>query len=193
MKTYQSRVANWIATGPRAIADKFAATADKEPDDWFHAYTWYLIAVELGDDEAADAIEELETAEVICQEDFFLANLQIAIWFHRGILLPVRATSAMARLPEAALPFLSLPSIEEISAAADVTAFRDSAWLAALVTFGFPSEPVKDEADAETYAGIIINRVIELTGWGPIDYTMPLGPSCPNRPFWLHHRHVLQS
>jgi hypothetical protein len=191
---YLSRVSNWIEKGPRAIADQFAATADAgETDDWFHAYTWYLIALVLGDDEAQEGIESLETAELICDEDRFLANLQIAIWFHRGIFLPVRSTYAMARLAEASFPFLLLPSMEEIGAAEDVTAFRDAAWQKALVDFGFPSVPLQDEAAANAYAGRLIRKIIELSGWGPLDYSVPLGPSVPHRPFWIHHRHVLRS
>jgi hypothetical protein len=192
VKNYLSCISSWNSKGPLKVADRFAATAEAgESDDWFHAYTWYLIALELGDDEAADAIDTLETAELICDEDRFLANLQISIWFYRGIVLPKNSIAALARLPDAAFPFLVLPSMEDISNAPDVSSFRDAAWKKALIDFGFPPEPLKDNAAANRCANTLITQIIELTGWGAIDYSAPLGPSVPNRPFWIHHRHEL--
>jgi hypothetical protein len=197
----------------RAIADDLA-----ERDEMYHAYTWYLIALDLGEDvedvedveddedgedgedgedvedgedgedgeDVADMIEGLETAEQVCDEDRYLAHLQVALWFARGIHVASDPVRAFGHLETAAFPFLELPPMEEIRDAPDVGAARDAAWAKALRDFGFPA----DGKGTATHVTTILDRILAATTWpATLDVTRPLGPSYPDRPYWLHPRH----
>ncbi|CAN5234207.1 hypothetical protein BH09MYX1_BH09MYX1_67990 [soil metagenome] len=164
---YLELLRDWEKLTPHGVGDALV-----ELDQMYDAYVWYLIAATMGDHEADDAKTMLETAELVVEEDHFLANLQASIWFLRGIHVPKNAEHARARLEAASVAFLD----------------RDLPLLKALVAFGFPAHdgaPV-DEKVIEALA----DRILEKVGWPKsIDFTLPLGPSMPHRPYWLHERH----
>jgi hypothetical protein len=175
-------IAGWRQTGAADVGARLL-----ELDLMFDGYVWYLVAEALGDDDAADVLEGMQTAEVVCDEDLFLASLQVAAWFIRGHHVDVDPAPTRPLLEQAALPFLELPPAHELAAAPDVTAARDAAWAAALARFGFPPEGVPlDLATAERLLG----RILAETGWpATLDLARSLGPSMPDRPYWLHPRH----
>jgi hypothetical protein len=168
---YRQLVAAWRASGALAVADKLA-----ERDEMYAAYVWYLVASAAGEDEADDGAEALETAELVTDEDRYLANLQLAIWLARGIYVDVDAQAALARLTVAVAPLLEVEPEDDHDGGE-----------AALQRLGFP--PADSEVDAPT-VNRLIDRIIARVGWpATLDFTLPLGPAMPDRPFWIHTRH----
>lgn len=184
---YAQRIRDWRRRTPRSVGDAFA-----ESDDMYDAYTWYLIAAALGDDEAAERLDGMETAELVCDEDRYLANLQVAIWFELGIVVDRDPALALARLEDAAFPFVELPPIDELRAAPDFDAARNAAWTAALAKLGFPPNDRPVPAVDRATVAAIVARILAITGWpATLDFALPLGPSMPDRPYWLHTRHAI--
>jgi hypothetical protein len=173
----------------RSLGAAAVASAFLEAERHYEAYVWFLVAAAQGHADAEDMVEGLETAEAVCDEDQMLAHLQVAVWLTRGIHVDTDATHALASLERAAFPFLKLPSDEEIRAAPDVEAAIDAAWTKALSDFGFPAPGAP--ADLET-ARSLVDEVLRQIGWpDSVDFSIPLGPAMPNRPWWIHTRHVL--
>jgi hypothetical protein len=161
---YRDLIHDWRQTGARAVGDELA-----EREQTYDAYTWYLIGSTLGDETADDGLEALETAELVTDDDRLLANLQVAIWFARGIHIDANAEHALALLETGVLPFLEFAAIGESD-----------------------EEPLDEEADDAVTAESLIQRVLTQAGWPQsLDLTLPLGPSVPDRPLWLHTRHAI--
>src|SRR5687767_6020373 len=104
---YRDLVASFSA-GERSARELASAFCERE--EMYHGYVWYLIAADLGDDEAAEIADILREAEQVCDEDVHLAELQVALWWHHGFLVDRDDARAAAHLPAAAMPFPDLPS-----------------------------------------------------------------------------------
>jgi hypothetical protein len=171
---YRQLVAAWRDRGAVAVADTLG-----EYDDWYGTYTWYLVAISVGEAGGADGVEVLEMGELVCAEDCYLASLQVAIWLARGIHVDADAAQALARLVDAVEPLLELDPED----ASD----EKHARAAALRRFGFPAP---DAAVDLATVNALVDLVVARLGWPTtLDVTVPLGPAIPDDPFWIHPRH----
>lgn len=183
---YAELIQSWRASelSARELAEAFC-----ERDETYHVYVWLLIAADLGDEDAADAAAALHEVDQVCDEDVYLAELQLTLWWHHGIEVSRDDERALAHLSQAALPFLDLPSASELQAAAasgTIDEVRERAWADALAKFGIPKTANHGDVDAA------LTKLFRLAGWpATLDISLPLGPALPNRPHYLHFRHQI--
>jgi hypothetical protein len=153
---YGGVVAGWRDAGARSIGDSFAEVAR-----YYDAYTWYLVALALGDESAGSRIDLLEIAEVLCTEDTYLVNLQLAIWFARGVYVDVDIDRSL----------LHLGLVLEFSAS----------------KMSFPRGPVNEQ----TVLTLIDNVIAGHGWPATLDFSLPLGPAKPSGPLWINERHAV--